>query len=1398
MKTVLNTPHSLSKLNRMSAVKFLIKSALSIAGGLLTSFCLAGELNESDVQAELQNNDSFVEVTSSSHQFEKASHIQNVSALPAQTIESFHARLRAGKPSKLIDEQITKWIPIAGSITIFIPQHETHYPLGKRVGDSFVQTRIIRGQMYGQLGRHLISTSYQNESQQIEQLYDNAFALAGTSGFSKKFGEPLTAEDISLAGLDVIWPEVHQIRGEDVLVPVLHLSSATLAEQQVVGHQVEFSGSAAMFRDIQIESGSIITRRNSLLLAQQQLGVGEGAAITTTGDLNLFAGGTLFNYGSLSAGQAINITAGNYLQKTMVHRFKTQYGFQDRLGKIAQINVGDSLLIETGGDIAVLGANVNAGADVTFNADGSIRVGTVALASGSELITGNTERRESAVEHIVSSISAGDSIRLMANDYIVIDAANLHADRGHIELLAGLGVEILDAQNQEQSSYSAKWSKHSIEESAYVTVAMRAILDAGKGVRITTEVGDITLRATDIRSLEGTTLAAAQGKVNLALSSVHDEYNYQSVRENLFRIKTTTRGHREVTGIPNAIVGGLAIENVASLNVEYSGDPNSSLAEQLAALETMPGMEWVGDLQNNDSLDIDWTLVEDQYESWSKTQRSLSPAAVAIISIAVAAAVGPGATELFASFGTSAAGTAASAAATAGMTSLAVQSSIIVTNSVMNGETDLYEIQKDIFAEETMAAVATSMVTAAALSYLNSSFFEEVDVEELAQQQGVRVDQVDTGWLRDAQGQLTLAGQATQITAEAATRATFQVLAEGNSFSEFGSDFQSAFESNLVSVSVDRLGEASHKAIAEADFDTAMEYITLAGTGCMLGALGGTDSQDGTNCYSGAGGAVVGKFIGDQMADEEMTQEKAEALKASQKEWLEKNGVLSLEDYADLQNNDLDEYLRLVRGFNDNRLASVRTLQQNGVNIARLSAGLVAFITEGNVDLAADQANLSFSNHAEMAQRYNVLANINLLEDYQRLSPLIKLQEQLVQAAGNNIEIANLVQQFKEDHPDLFDGVGPSTGELLGHLKNIASNSGYAGEFSDLRSIAYGHISISNQADGLEDFAVPYAPDDASYWAKKVASLGLPPSMMDKVNAGVDDYFALKFGTASCGNVETCVAASSLIKSLLILSDVDDLRSEAQQYYDTNRPLIVASGDEELLHAFDSTFAYFSAATEFVVEFGGGYASAVENGSAALFVMSGMIAHSVTDGTHGQLEYMHGAQAAVSAAETTAYIVENYESLPGAAKDVWDGYSADIDEAAAAGDTLKAEKLRSKRYMVVGSMIFGPMKVSGGLWNQTRRFTGTENAFEHWRKHRNEFPELPNALQYVKAAHNFYLNPPSGTLRKVRPRTGDIVLYHEATNIFVVVTKDGVPKTMFKPNPADHGYSTNLDYFNAQ
>ena len=51
---------------------------------------------------------------------------------------------------------------------------------------------------------------------------------------------------------------------------------------------------------------------------------------------------------------------------------------------------------------------------------------------------------------------------------------------------------------------------------------------------------------------------------------------------------------------------------------------------------------------------------------------------------------------------------------------------------------------------------------------------------------------------------------------------------------------------------------------------------------------------------------------------------------------------------------------------------------------------------------------------------------------------------------------------------------------------------------------------------------------------------------------------------------------------------------------------------------------------------------------------------------------------------------------------------------------------------------------------------------------------------YLAKIQAFTARPPAGTDRVERPN-GDVLLYQASTNTFAVVSRDGAPKTMFKP-----------------
>ena len=84
------------------------------------------------------------------------------------------------------------------------------------------------------------------------------------------------------------------------------------------------------------------------------------------------------------------------------------------------------------------------------------------------------------------------------------------------------------------------------------------------------------------------------------------------------------------------------------------------------------------------------------------------------------------------------------------------------------------------------------------------------------------------------------------------------------------------------------------------------------------------------------------------------------------------------------------------------------------------------------------------------------------------------------------------------------------------------------------------------------------------------------------------------------------------------------------------------------------------------------------------------------------------------------------------------------------------------------------------IWSSSRRGTAEENAQRAFDRNGAAFG-AKNLDDFIRKAHAFVENPPAGTERLTRSN-GDVLLYDPKDNVFAVVTRDGAPRTMFKPD----------------
>lgn len=84
------------------------------------------------------------------------------------------------------------------------------------------------------------------------------------------------------------------------------------------------------------------------------------------------------------------------------------------------------------------------------------------------------------------------------------------------------------------------------------------------------------------------------------------------------------------------------------------------------------------------------------------------------------------------------------------------------------------------------------------------------------------------------------------------------------------------------------------------------------------------------------------------------------------------------------------------------------------------------------------------------------------------------------------------------------------------------------------------------------------------------------------------------------------------------------------------------------------------------------------------------------------------------------------------------------------------------------------------LWSQTRRYTAEENARRHYERN-GEAVGARSYEDFLRKVHAFVADPPRGTETLTRAN-GDTLFYHAASNTFAVATRDGAPRTLFKPD----------------
>ena len=84
------------------------------------------------------------------------------------------------------------------------------------------------------------------------------------------------------------------------------------------------------------------------------------------------------------------------------------------------------------------------------------------------------------------------------------------------------------------------------------------------------------------------------------------------------------------------------------------------------------------------------------------------------------------------------------------------------------------------------------------------------------------------------------------------------------------------------------------------------------------------------------------------------------------------------------------------------------------------------------------------------------------------------------------------------------------------------------------------------------------------------------------------------------------------------------------------------------------------------------------------------------------------------------------------------------------------------------------------MWSASRKFSAQQNAQRAFDRNGQAFG-ADSLDQFVQKAHGFVSQPPKGTLTMTR-NNGDKLFYDPKGNVFAVASREGAPRTMFKPD----------------
>ncbi|NEP77011.1 MAG: filamentous hemagglutinin N-terminal domain-containing protein [Okeania sp. SIO3B3] len=384
------------------------------------------------------------------------------------------------------------------------------------LGDAFFETNMVRKQVLQTTGKRYLDAGYTSDADQMRQLMENA-AQAYTE-LDLQIGAVLSADQLAALDNDIVWYETRQVMGQETLVPVLYLGSASRAQLDttrgamltgamvnIQTAQLNNSGGIAG-QDVTIQAGDVLNQGGDL--------TGDALQVAATNDIVNRSGSITGGDITLSAGR--DVVMETLFEERAVGKYDTD-GYSHQA---AEVRATGDLKVTSERDVALKATEIAAAgvAEVAAGRDAIVATQTVTRHYA------HKGHKSSSTIHMGSDIQAGE-LHIQAGRDASVVGSNLAAN-GDLSLRAERDASIVGAINTSSKSKKSKsgniFSRKSSTLSRKQATVVGSSVSAGGNVVISAGIntgdgqsGSLTVLGSQVAA-KGSANLAAEGDIVVA------------------------------------------------------------------------------------------------------------------------------------------------------------------------------------------------------------------------------------------------------------------------------------------------------------------------------------------------------------------------------------------------------------------------------------------------------------------------------------------------------------------------------------------------------------------------------------------------------------------------------------------------------------------------------------------------------------------------------------------------------------------------------------------------------------------------------------------------------------------------------------------------------------------